>query len=156
MTLPSSPPISLKQVGAELGVSSVNLSLSDSRVRTLAGVPSGPISLHNLLGKSAYTPISPDIGSDQSASGGSSSNSFFLEVAENGGVGPYAYAWSIVSQAGAGTGAYYGSTTGKTADFVITISAPFNSYSAQVQCVVTDSTSRAVGSNLVTLTYTTP
>jgi hypothetical protein len=156
MTTPSSPPISLKDVATELGVSSVGLSLSDSRVRALAGVPSGPISLQQLEGKSAYTPMSPNIGSDQSTGGSSSSNSFFLEVAENGGVGPYTYAWSIVSEGGVGTGAYFGSTTGKTADFVISISVAFNTYVAQVQCSVTDSTSRSVGSNVATLTYSSP
>lgn len=51
MALPSSLPISMSQVAAELGVA-LPLSLTDSRVRALAGVASGPISLSNLVGKS--------------------------------------------------------------------------------------------------------
>jgi hypothetical protein len=53
MTLPSSGPISMSQVAAELGISATGLSLNDSRVRALAGKPSGAISMNDLHGKSA-------------------------------------------------------------------------------------------------------
>lgn len=56
MALPSSPPITMAQVAAELGVS-LPLSLGDSRVRTLAGKPSGNISMLDLLGKSSVTAV---------------------------------------------------------------------------------------------------
>lgn len=53
MALPSSGPITMAQVAAELGISASGLSLDDSRVRQLAGKPSGAISFADLLGKSS-------------------------------------------------------------------------------------------------------
>lgn len=52
MALPSTGPISLGQVRAELGLSGP-ISMGSGTVRSLAGVASGPISLYNLLGKSS-------------------------------------------------------------------------------------------------------
>lgn len=52
MTLPSTGPISMSQVATELGISATGLSLNDSRVRALAGKPSGTISMSDLRGKS--------------------------------------------------------------------------------------------------------
>lgn len=53
MTLPASGPLSLSQVNVELGnPSTATISLNDANVRTLANVPSGAISMQNLLGKS--------------------------------------------------------------------------------------------------------
>ena len=59
MTLPASGPISMSQVAAELGISATGLSLNDSRVRALAGKPSGAISFADLLGKSAAGVVNP-------------------------------------------------------------------------------------------------
>lgn len=56
MTLPSTPPISLAQVAAELGVA-LPLGLDETNVRNLAGKPTGPVSLLDLLGKSAAGPV---------------------------------------------------------------------------------------------------
>lgn len=54
MTLQSSGAISLSQVNTELGRSSTAaISLGETAVRTLAGVPSGAISMSNLYGKSS-------------------------------------------------------------------------------------------------------
>lgn len=58
MTLPTGT-ISMSQVNTELGRSSTaSISLGESAVRALAGVPSGAISMDNLRGKSnvAFTP----------------------------------------------------------------------------------------------------
>lgn len=60
MALPSSGTISMSQVAAELGVAATGLSLNDTRVRTLAGVPSGAISMSNLHGKSSF--VAPTMG----------------------------------------------------------------------------------------------
>lgn len=51
MALPSSGTITMAQVAAEIGISATGLSLNDSRVRQLAGKPSGAISFADLLGK---------------------------------------------------------------------------------------------------------
>lgn len=62
MTLPSTGPISMSQVNVELGLSPTALiSLNDTAVRSLAGVPSGTISMQDLLGKS-YVVFTPDGG----------------------------------------------------------------------------------------------
>lgn len=50
MTL-STGTISIYDVAVELGISASGLNLNDSRVRTLAGLPSGTISFANLQGK---------------------------------------------------------------------------------------------------------
>lgn len=52
MTLPSGGYITMQQIADELGISSSGLNLNDSRVRALAGVPSGTISMAMLWGKS--------------------------------------------------------------------------------------------------------
>lgn len=54
MALPTGD-ITLGQVATELGAA-LPLTMGDSRVRALAGVASGPISLGQLRGKSAYSP----------------------------------------------------------------------------------------------------
>ena len=51
MALPSSGSITMAMIATELGISPTGLSLNDSRVRTLAGVPSGAISMAILYGK---------------------------------------------------------------------------------------------------------
>lgn len=60
MTLPGpNAAISLSQVNTELGVSpaSTTISMNQANVRTLAGVPTGQISMSNLWGKSSTSPI---------------------------------------------------------------------------------------------------
>ena len=58
MTLQSSGAISLGNVNTELGRSATaTISLGETAVRTLAGVPSGTISLSNLYGKSNAPPV---------------------------------------------------------------------------------------------------
>ena len=51
MTLPSSGAITMAQVATELGVSQTGINLNQSNVRTLAGRPSGTISMSDLRGK---------------------------------------------------------------------------------------------------------
>jgi len=52
MTIKSSGTISIADIATELGIGANGLGLNDSRVRSLAGIPSGPISLASLYGKS--------------------------------------------------------------------------------------------------------
>ena len=70
MTLPVFPnPISLNQVNVELGLAGTTLiSLNQASVRTLAGVPSGAISMNNLHGKSNRVSIVYNITSDLAGS----------------------------------------------------------------------------------------
>lgn len=57
MTLPSTGPISLSMINVELGLPATTpISLNQASVRALAGVPTGPISLANLRGKSNIPP----------------------------------------------------------------------------------------------------
>lgn len=63
MALPTSGNITMAMVKTELGLSSsTTLSLTDSRVRSLAGKPSGSISLSDLRGKSAAPSVTVTIG----------------------------------------------------------------------------------------------
>lgn len=59
MTLPSSGAITLAMVNVELGfASTAAISLNDTAVRTLAGKPSGAISMNDLYGKANQRPAS--------------------------------------------------------------------------------------------------
>ena len=49
MALPASGTITMAMIATELGISPTGLSLNDSRVRTLAGVPSGAIFYGNTI-----------------------------------------------------------------------------------------------------------
>lgn len=57
MALPTTGPISIGDVAAELGMSPTGLSLNHPAVRALAGKPDGPISLSDLRGKSAEATV---------------------------------------------------------------------------------------------------
>ena len=154
MTTPSSPPISLKDVATELGISSVGLSLSDTRVRGLAGIPSGPISLHDLLGKSAYTPMSPNVASD-GYEDGAGVGGFSPSVSPNGGVAPYSYSWTVVST----TGLYTYSLTSATSNpcsLSLSPSTPFVPGEVDLKCTVTDGHGNSVDSNVAAFVYQSP
>lgn len=100
MTLPASGPISLGMVAAELGIS-LPLSLGDNRVRALAGNILGSISLGDLYGKSAYTPmtLTTTNGSGGPASsensGGTVSGQATVSV--SGGSGVSSIQWTVTS-----------------------------------------------------------
>lgn len=57
MALSSSGSITMAMIATELGISPTGLSLNDPRVRTLAGVASGPIAIQNLLGKQNFVKL---------------------------------------------------------------------------------------------------
>lgn len=145
MTLPTTGPLSLGMVATELGIG-LPLSLGDSRVRALAGVPSGPISLSQLRGKSAYTPMmvsttgasSGPVSSDNAGGtvGGTASSSV------TGGVGPFTYSWAIIQNTNA---VQVGPTTNSTLSGSRSFAKQSSgSASLVARLTVTDSTGRSV------------
>lgn len=104
MTLPSSGPISMAMIANELGISSYGLSLNDSRVRNLAGRPSGTISFSDLRGKSAYTPMTlyaPNVYAKEADSRYRSGRAYANPlVTVSNGTAPYTYQWTMTSQSG--------------------------------------------------------
>lgn len=57
MALPSSGQIFMSQIAQELGIDATGLTLNDSRVRDLAGKPSGPVWFSDFWGKSAMSQL---------------------------------------------------------------------------------------------------
>jgi hypothetical protein len=152
MTLPASGSISLGDVAAELGAG-LPLSLGDSRVLALAGKGALPISLSDLYGKSSIPPLTANATGGYSSgssttSGGTVSTS--ATASPSGGVAPYSYAWTVVSNTG---GATVGSLTGQS----VSISKSFGklsdgSASVTFNVTVSDSQGRSVTVNNVTAT----
>lgn len=102
MTTPASNPISLTNVAAELGISANGIELGQANVRTLAGVPSGPISLTNLLNKSAGTALSANatpttVSGSCTGASTCTADSTSASCAAGGGTGTYTYLWQLVS-----------------------------------------------------------
>lgn len=145
MTLPLSPPISMSQVLAELRVTnpgrSLPISLGDADVRALAGVPSGPVSLSHLYGKTSYIGMSgsvADVYDSASVTGSNYTAHVSVSISFTGGLAPFSYAWSHVSGTGTVTAANAATTT---ANFFVNRFAELGEQMAQVvRCQVTDST----------------
>jgi hypothetical protein len=137
MTLPASGPISIGDVAAELGIG-LPLSLGDPRVRTLAGVPSGPISLGQLRGKSVAGPLtvtaqnSSNSADTQFGSGVVTCNP---SVYIAGGVDPKTCNWSILSNPGGATVAFSGPSA--TVQFSYASNSA-GSATVTLRCTVTD------------------
>lgn len=98
MALPTGT-ISMSQVNTELGRSSTaTISLGESAVRTLAGVPSGAISMDNLRGKSAMSVSANNVsgsGNGFTSSGSVSTGTPGTTV--TGGTSPFTYSWARIS-----------------------------------------------------------
>lgn len=99
MTLPTSGPISIGMVAAELGIG-LPLSLGDPRVRALAGKPSGPISLGDVRGKSAIPPFTVTARDDSNTADtrfGAGTVSCAPAVNIIGGTGAKTCSWVVLS-----------------------------------------------------------
>jgi hypothetical protein len=146
MTLPASGAISLTDVMAELRTVNPSraypITLGDSDVRALAQVPSGPISLTSLYGKSAYVPMSGSIPTVNANAAGNVGFPYTahanVSISLSGGKAPFSYAWSHLSGDGGITAANAATVT---ASFAISrYAASGDNFSQAVQCIVTDVT----------------
>lgn len=152
MTLPATGNISLGMVGLELGIA-MPLSLGDSRVRTLAGKPSGAISLTDLRGKTHSTYVPPSIDCEtlidrlQFANGGTFTTvSYSPAFAIIGGEAPFSVSWARVG------GSAVITVTGTTAPtFQASGTASF-AFAAQFRATVTDNRSNQVQSPIIDVT----
>lgn len=155
MTLPASGTISLTDVMNEIRLVNPGraypISLGDSDVRALAGVPSGAISLSNLYGKSSYIPMNVIGNNDaQSASSAGSGGTVTCHpsVSVTNGSGGYTYAWSFTSNPNScSLGASTSAACNVSHSFTLNSNG---STSATLQCVVTDNTGHIVTASGIT------
>lgn len=155
MTLPVSGALTLDAVMTELRLVTPSraypISLGDSDVRSLAGVPSGPISLTNLYGKSSYIPMTV---TGTGAAGFALSNgalrsvSCSPSVAVSNGLVPYTYLWSFTSNPD-------GCTLANATSATCTVSKSFAGNTsgfanAVLQCQVTDAFPNTVTASGIT------
>ncbi len=159
MTIRTTPPISLSDVMAELRTSNPGraypISLGDADVRALAGVPSGPISLSDLYGKSSYLPmtVTATASSDfknSAASAGTVNGTAAANV--SGGKGAKQYRWVVLSNPG-------GASISGTTSSQLGASKSYARYSTgsadvQARCDVTDETGATASSGVVTVSLT--
>lgn len=137
MTLPASFPLSMSQVNTELGrATNATTSLLESAVRGLAGVPSGPVSFSNLLGKASLIATGHNDSRNYISSTGAGNADAFPNVTTTGGIAPITYSWSFTSNP---QGATLLNATSATATVrkAFTLNSS-GSYGAVLQCVVTD------------------
>lgn len=104
MTLPTSGSLSMLQVLDELRTMNpgrgLPISLGDADVRSLAGVPSGDISMSQLYGKSAGSALVATGNNDygvSSSDGRSGTVSAYPSVSYSGGQGAKTFQWSVLS-----------------------------------------------------------
>lgn len=154
MTIPASGPISLTDVMNELRTSNAGraypISLGDSDVRALAGLPSGPISLGDLRGKSSYTPMTvTGHNADGTAftTNGSGTASCSPSVTVTGGTDPKSYSWSFTSNP---DGCTLSSATLSACSVRHSyVKNQTGSLSATLQCQVSDGTATETASNII-------
>lgn len=102
MTLPTTGALSLSDVLTELKIANpsrtVPIILGDADVLALAGKSAPPISLSDLYGKSAYSPVTA-VGNNATGSSSSAVNGGTAacspSVTPSGGLGTYTYSWSF-------------------------------------------------------------
>lgn len=137
MTLPASFPLSMSQVNTELGrATNATTSLLESAVRTLAQKPSGAVAFSDLLGKASLTASGVNSNISYSSSGGGGNADSFPSVNRSGGQAPYTYSWSFTNNPQSATLLNATSQTATVRRTFLVNST--GSYSATLQCVVTD------------------
>jgi hypothetical protein len=153
MALPNNTTISLSQVNTELSrAATATISLGETAVRNLAGVPSGAISMSNLWGKSAYTPMSLSYsGGIGEAFGPCQTVSASATVSVANGIGPFTYVWTRTSGSTTPTSRSSGSTSSRTDSMTASqYLCPNGEASSTYSVVVTDSTSATAS---ITVSY---
>ena len=158
MTTPTVPPISLSHVLTELRTTNpgraLPISLGDADVRALAGVPTGPISLTNLLGKSAYVPPAPTLSATGNndyqyfdVTGGPGTLSCSPSVTVSNAAGPLSFTWTFLSNP---RGMVLNNAGSQTCDVTIDY-AKFSSGSATayLRCVVSDTSTSVTIDNII-------
>lgn len=153
MTMPSSGTISMAQIDVEIGrASNAVISLGESAVRTLAGVPSGPISLSQFYGKSSYTPMSGTgiDGLTEGAAGGTQyTGSCYPYVTVSGGSGGYTFAWTFITA----NGSTLVNPTSSNPVVRHIIGKFGYSGTSTLQCVITDNTLHQITVSPVNATF---
>jgi hypothetical protein len=147
--IPTTGNISLADVRNELRLVNVGrpqiISLGDADVRALAGIPSGPISLGSLRGKSSYTPMTVSSFNGSNAAdtiSGAGAATCYPSVSVAGGSGGFTYLWAFTSNPG-------GSTLGNATSATCSVSHAYaqneaGSAAATLQCTVSDNTGHSV------------
>jgi hypothetical protein len=152
MALPSTGPLSMSQVNTELGRSSTaTISLNESAVRTLAGVPSGAISFQNLRGKSALSVSATSVSGFNSGfafSGPVSTDNTSTTV--TGGASPFTFSWARISGS---TVPQVSSSTAQNPNW-FNNDTPSGTYDAVWRVTVTDANSNTATADInVSLTW---
>ena len=124
----------MADVATELGISTSGINLNQSNVRTLAGVPSGAITLNNLRGKSTLAAYINEASFSGSAldygSGATAETNLATLTVTGGGSGAITYQWYLTGTAGLTT------PTSSTTKMSISGNAGASA-SGTVWCVVT-------------------
>lgn len=156
MTIRTTPPISLTDVMDEIRLTNPGraypISLGDADVRALAGIPSGPISLSDFYGKSAYPPMTVTAtatGSFKNSAASAGTVSGTATASASGGKGAKQYQWIVLSNPGDASISGLNSSQ-------LSASKAFARYSTgsadvQARCNATDETGATVSSNIVTI-----
>lgn len=151
----------MDQVRTELGIAQAGVNLNLQSIRTLAGVGSGSISMSQLQGKSAYTPMYNygAVGTNDNVEGTgyntSTFNAYPYATGPSGGNPGYTYNWVLTAGSTPGPGSVL---TGPNPTMKYNIGKFGSAYNSTFRCDITDSTGHVVSVNgiSVIINNTTP